>query len=129
LPELQASSAVTLLLLSWAGSDVVRYAWAATSSLQLEARALSYARYTLFLVAYPLGATAEWLLLLAARPSFADGQVALRMPNALNCACDYHSFLGALIAAYPLLFAHMFAHMLRQRRKKFGASGGKSKGE
>ena len=122
LPQLQTTPALLVLVLSWAFSDVVRYAWAAAASWSGDAlHALTRARYTLFLPAYPLGAGAEWVLLRAARPLFtgASGEL-VRLPNAANFAFDYSLFLGVVLLLYPVAFAHMYGHMLAQRRRKLG---------
>ena len=114
-PALQTHRAADVLVLSWALSDVTRYGWAARQSFPF----LTYLRYTLFLVLYPLGAGAEWVLLYVARArSLTSGRLGL--PNALNFACDYSAFLVLVLGCYPFLFSSMYSHMLRQRRRKLG---------
>lgn len=122
LPALQLAGApLQLMVLAWAFSDAFRYAWAAAQSRGASAPLLTYVRYTLFLVAYPAGTCGEWLLLrLARRELAASGGVALPLPNALNFSFDYVAFLSGLMVVYPVLFAHMYGHMLKQRRLKLG---------
>lgn len=118
LPELQRSPAVVLLLLCWSLSDVVRYAWATLSTLGRCPAALTALRYTVFIPLYPLGAGAEVALQWLALPAASAGLGRIDLPNAWNVAFDYARFLYVVLLAYPLLWAQLYRHMLRQRSAK-----------
>ncbi len=118
LPELQRHGAIAVLIVAWACADVIRYAWAASGSVGQPPQALTWLRYTAFILLYPLGAGAEIALLHAALPAAAGGFRRVTMPNAANVSFEYHTFLGVVLLLYPLLFLQLYAHMLRQRRKK-----------
>jgi very-long-chain (3R)-3-hydroxyacyl-CoA dehydratase len=68
---------------------------------------LTWARYSLFIITYPVGAACEWVLLLAA----------LKL-NALNCSFEYSLFLRLVLVVYPPLFTLMYMHVMAQRQRK-----------
>jgi len=129
LPELQRTPASAALVFTWAGSDVVRYSYGlgsvvAKSPLAGRRRwysALTWLRYSLFIVMYPCGALAEAALLYDALPASKRGWGRVSMPNAWNFSWDYHAFLIVVLLAYAPLFLQLYTHMLRQRRKKLKA--------
>jgi very-long-chain (3R)-3-hydroxyacyl-CoA dehydratase len=122
LPQLHGTVASALLVLTWSVSDVVRYAWAFSGCVFIKPpRLLTYLRYTLFMVLYPLGAMAEWALLYAALPAARDGFGKVLLPNTWNFGFDYHTFLLIVLACYGPLFLQLYSHMLRQRGKKLKA--------
>lgn len=119
LPELHGTVASAVLVFTWSVSDVVRYAWAFSGCvLAKPPRLLTFLRYTLFIILYPLGATAEWALLYGALPAARGGFWKVQLPNAWNAAFDYHLFLLLVLACYGPLFLQLYSHMLRQRVKK-----------
>ena len=121
LPELHGTVASAVLVLTWSVSDVVRYAWAFSGCVAKPPRLLTYLRYTLFMVLYPLGAMAEWALLYAALPAARNGFGKVSLPNPWNASFDYHRFLRILLVCYGPLFLQLYSHMLRQRGKKLKA--------
>ena len=128
-PALQRHNAAAVLVLTWSLSDCVRYAWAteslASSPTPAKPSLLTYLRYTLFLALFPLGAGAEWVLTYLARSEVAGGKLSL--PNQLNFAFDYRAFLVVFLAAQPVFFYTLYAHMLRQRRRKLGCDAADEK--
>lgn len=56
------------MVLAWAATEVVRYAFYALGLLGAEPRALAWLRYTTFYVLYPLGAGSEAFLIYATLP-------------------------------------------------------------
>ncbi|KAH8994701.1 PTPLA-domain-containing protein [Lactarius hatsudake] len=110
------------MVLSWALTEVVRYAfYAATLLGNGSAPApLTWARYSTFFVLYPTGAGSEALVNLATLPvSLARSGAWL---DALPLAHwdAYAIARGVLfIAWWPGLYP-MYTHMIKQRRKMFG---------
>jgi very-long-chain (3R)-3-hydroxyacyl-CoA dehydratase len=47
------------------------------------------------------------------------------MPNALNVAFDYPTFLCAVLLIYPIPFYSLYGYMFAQRKKKLGSSSKK----
>ncbi|KAF8264594.1 protein-tyrosine phosphatase-like protein [Lactarius quietus] len=98
------------MVLSWALTEVIRYAfYAATLLGDGNAPAvLTWARYSTFFVLYPTGAGSEALVNFATLP--------------------WHTYAlvrGVLFVAWwPGLYP-MYTHMIKQRRKIFGGGGRK----
>jgi len=59
----------------------------------------------------------------------ASGRWSVPLPNALNAAFHYPSFLKALLVAYPFLWWRLYSGLLRQRSRRLGRSeaGGSDK--
>lgn len=81
------------MLLSWALTEVVRYAFYARTLLGSEPKRLLWLRYTTFFVLYPTGATSEALLIYTTLPARAwrlpdyarAGLFAIWWPGASAC--------------------------------------------
>ncbi|KAH9036752.1 PTPLA-domain-containing protein [Lactarius deliciosus] len=121
-PSAQRSPFYASMVLSWALTEVVRYAfYAATLLGNGSAPApLTWARYSTFFVLYPTGAGSEALVNLATLP------VSLARSGAWWDALplahwDAYSIARGLlfIAWWPGLYP-MYTHMIKQRRKMFG---------
>lgn len=126
---LHSHPATLALLLAWALSDVVRYAWAALTVLGLCPRSLTWLRYTIFIPLYPAGTLAELTLLVRAVPAATAGSVVrhLALPNVLNVSFDYSFFLLFVLIIYPACWLHLYRHVFRQRAKLFGADAKKQR--
>lgn len=119
IPELWQSPAVASLFIAWSIAEVVRYPWYAASLAGGSPAWLTWARYSAFLVLYPVGVVSEMWLLYAGLPAVRQRQLhSLALPNGWNFAFDYSYFLMGLLVLYPLLWWNMYSYMLRQRQKK-----------
>ncbi|GIV34976.1 MAG: hypothetical protein KatS3mg031_2511 [Chitinophagales bacterium] len=56
---------ISLIALAWSVTEVVRYSFYFISLLGKDIHVLTYLRYTLFIVLYPVGVTGEWMILLS----------------------------------------------------------------
>ena len=87
---------------------------------------LNWLRYTIFIPLYPIGAGAEMKLMYDSLPSMrASKMYSYAMPNALNVAFDYPTFLCAVLLVYPIPFYSLYVYMFAQRKKKLGSSSKK----
>lgn len=129
-------SAVLLVLVEWAAtargclaaptliaaaacSDLVRYAFYVAALAGACPRWLMVARYSAFLLAYPVGIACEWLLYWVSLDEVdAKGILGVAMPNAWNFAFDYGVWNRGVLVSYAYFGPSMFMYMLRQRRKK-----------
>jgi very-long-chain (3R)-3-hydroxyacyl-CoA dehydratase len=116
------------MVLSWALTEVVRYAFYAATLLLGNGSApafLTWARYSTFFVLYPTGAGSEALVNFATLPvSLARGG-AWWDARPLAQWDVYALVRGVLfIAWWPGLYP-MYTHMIKQRRKMFGGGGRK----
>jgi very-long-chain (3R)-3-hydroxyacyl-CoA dehydratase len=124
-PAAQASPALALCFAAWALVEPTRYSFYLVKLLGLEPlHAHKWLRYSLFLVLYPAGILGEFGCLLYAFPGAAALRIAL--PNQYNFAYSHQLALAALACLYPGGSYMMVGHMLAERRKQLGGSGGGS---
>ena len=124
-PPSRAQLGFALCSLSWATVEVPRYAYYAWTLMAPSTVpwALTWLRYSLFLVLYPTGITGEVLCILSALPYLAKhpSLLSVLMPNAFNVAFSFYAACIVILALYvpgsPLMISVMWA----QRKKVLGA--------
>jgi very-long-chain (3R)-3-hydroxyacyl-CoA dehydratase len=91
---------------AWTVSEITRYSYFTVAAMMAVPRGLLWARYTLFYVLYPIGATTEAMMIVLSMDDVARlyGQVAY-----LVCV--------VILCAYPPGLGYMYLHMHKQRRK------------
>lgn len=115
------SIGLPMLLVAWSVTEVIRYSFYFLNILKQVPSILTYLRYTLFIVLYPLGVTGELLCVYAALPVVADTRVySITFPNAINFAFDFYYALVIFVILYIPCFPMLYMHMLAQRRKVLG---------
>lgn len=89
---------------------------------------LALVRYTVFIPIYPAGVISEMKIIMMALPMLAaSGWWSLDLPNALNWAFSYRSFMVLVLGLYPILWWQLYSTLLAQRKKKLNVSSkGKS---
>jgi very-long-chain (3R)-3-hydroxyacyl-CoA dehydratase len=125
-PTAQVSWALTLCVAAWAAVEVPRYTAYLIDTLGLPSPyALTWLRYSLFLVLYPLGISGEIGCLVASLPYIAAHDVwHVSLPNAHNVAYSHYTvLLCTLFVLYPPGSYLMIGHMWKQRAAKLGAFG------
>lgn len=109
------------MIAAWACSEILRYSFYFLGLLGKDAipSLLKYARYSGFLVLYPLGITGEIVCLYNALPFIkANAPLTVTMPNWYNFSFDYYGFVWfTLLGMYPYGSWVMYTYMLSQRRK------------
>ena len=101
---------VLLVTIAWGVTEIVRYGYYLSSLLDKEKEWLTFLRYTLFIVLYPIGVLGEWLILLSV----------MKMNN-----WDWNIvniFLGAVLLSYLPFFPKLYMYMWKQRGKKLQPS-------
>lgn len=97
---------VALITIAWGITEIVRYSYYFASLRGKEIPWLTYLRYTLFIVLYPIGVCGEWLILLSV----------MKMNhwelNAINM------LLGIVLLTYFPFFPELYMYMWGQRRRK-----------
>ncbi|XP_033640598.1 very-long-chain (3R)-3-hydroxyacyl-CoA dehydratase 2-like [Asterias rubens] len=120
-PQVQNELSVILFLLAWTTTEVMRYAFYTLGLLNRLPYALTWSRYTFFIVLYPIGVTGELLTIYAALPHVKEsGLFSVTLPNNLNVSFDYWSFLIVIMCTYIPIFPRLYSHMIRQRKKVIG---------
>ena len=85
---------------------------------------LLWARYSLFIVLYPLGVASELSMAYLALPIIRKERPwSFAMPNSVNFAFKYYYFCFIALACYVPGLPDLYRHMLKQRRKVLGSAG------
>ncbi|KPP66821.1 PHS1 protein-like [Scleropages formosus] len=128
--EVQNEDSVLLFVVAWTITEIIRYSFYTFSLLNHLPYLIKWARYTLFIVLYPMGVTGELLTIYSALPYVQKtGLYSITLPNKYNFSFDYHTFLILTMISYIPLFPQLYFHMMRQRKKVLGHLEEHSKNE
>uniref|UniRef100_A0A3B3Q9B6 Very-long-chain (3R)-3-hydroxyacyl-CoA dehydratase n=1 Tax=Paramormyrops kingsleyae TaxID=1676925 RepID=A0A3B3Q9B6_9TELE len=128
--EVQNEDSVLLFVVAWTITEIIRYSFYTFSLLNHLPYLIKWARYTLFIVLYPMGVAGELLTIYAALPFVQKtGLYSVTLPNKYNFSFDYYTFLILTMISYIPIFPQLYFHMLRQRKKVLGHTEGSSKEE
>lgn len=116
----QAHWLVSTMVVSWALTEVPRYAfyaWNVASPSSLPG-ILKWLRYSTFLPLYPSGAGSEWGMVWLVLEHVRQNRIfSLDLPNAYNAVFNYHLVLCVVIPLYLPGLPFMYKHMMIQRAK------------
>ncbi|XP_033018677.1 very-long-chain (3R)-3-hydroxyacyl-CoA dehydratase 2 [Lacerta agilis] len=116
--EVQNEDCILLFVVAWTITEIVRYSFYTFSLLNHLPYFIKWARYTLFLVLYPMGVLGELLTIYAALPYVRQSDLfSISLPNKYNFSFDYYTFLILIMLSYIPLFPQLYFHMIHQRRK------------
>ncbi|CAG5865281.1 unnamed protein product [Menidia menidia] len=119
--EVQSEDSVLLFVTAWTVTEIIRYSFYTFSLLNHLPFLIKWARYTFFIVLYPMGVSGELLTIYAALPHVQKtGLFSISLPNKYNFSFDYHAFLILVMVSYIPLFPQLYFHMIRQRKKVLG---------
>ncbi|MES1915169.1 MAG: hypothetical protein MHM6MM_007152 [Cercozoa sp. M6MM] len=117
-PESMRQVGFASMVLAWSLVECIRYPYYALSLLQAVPSALTWLRYSAFIVLYPLGIASEISCIFASVPSLQKSQTwSVSMPNKYNLPLQWSSVVVAISLLYLPGSPVMFGHMLRQRGK------------
>ncbi|KAM9989090.1 hypothetical protein ACTFIY_005124 [Dictyostelium cf. discoideum] len=121
-PTTQNHFFLSLMLMSWSITEVIRYSFYALSILKIDSYILGWLRYTTFIILYPTGVTGETGTIWTSLEFVKNTKfMTLTMPNSLNFAFDFHNILICSLGFYVVGLPYLYTYMLGQR-KKFIAS-------
>ncbi|XP_056390373.1 very-long-chain (3R)-3-hydroxyacyl-CoA dehydratase 2 [Hyla sarda] len=116
--EVQNEDSVLLFVVAWTITEIIRYSFYTFSLLNHLPYIIKWARYTLFIVLYPMGVAGELLTIYAALPYIKQtGLYSISLPNKYNFSFDYYTFLILVMVSYIPIFPQLYFHMIHQRRK------------
>ncbi|KAI1696667.1 protein tyrosine phosphatase-like protein, PTPLA domain-containing protein [Ditylenchus destructor] len=118
----RSSIGVPMLLVAWSVTEVIRYSFYALTLLKNVPFLLTWMRYTLFIVLYPLGASGEVITMISALPEIAEMKhfTFSGMPSGLNLGLVFYCFVIILCLAYIPGFPMLYGYMFVQRKKVLG---------
>ena len=112
---------LSTMVLAWNISEIIRYSYYAVNLVGRQIAALTWLRYTLFIVLYPIGAGSELACMITALPDIkADQSYNIPMPNKVNVTFNFYYTVLLLMCSYIPLFPQLYGHMLMQRKKMLG---------
>ncbi|XP_029461166.1 very-long-chain (3R)-3-hydroxyacyl-CoA dehydratase 2 isoform X1 [Rhinatrema bivittatum] len=116
--EVQHEDSVLLFVVAWTITEIIRYSFYTFSLLNHLPYLIKWARYTFFIVLYPMGVSGELLTIYSALPVVRKtGLYSISLPNKYNFSFDYYTFLILVMVSYIPIFPQLYFHMLHQRRK------------
>lgn len=129
-PESRSQVGVLLMMLAWCIAEVIRYCFYTMALVGDVSYFIQWARYTLFIVLYPVGVLGELLCIYCALPYVRHrGTLSISLPNAANFGFDYSYMMVTIMLSYIPFFPQLYMHMLAQRRKIIGGEEQLSKRE
>ena len=121
IPQSQTSPGLTIVLFAWCLVEIVRYPFYAFNLINIKVEILTWLRYSLFIILYPIGALGEMWCYFDALPFLATSKaLRIEMPNAYNFTFSPYMVTIIILLAYFPLMPPMYFHMLAQRKKVLG---------
>jgi len=120
----QTSPGMTIMLFAWCLTEMVRYSYYAVNLVNLNIGVLTWLRYTLFIVLYPMGVSGEMWCYISALPFLPKG---MEMPNPYNFTFSPYVATLIILLGYAPGFPPLYFHMFSLRRKVVGGETGEAK--
>ncbi|CAF1090263.1 unnamed protein product [Adineta ricciae] len=100
--QIQTSPIVPCLLFVWSFVEIFRYPYYGIRLLNKENRAITWFRYTFWIVLYPLGAFIEGLIIYKSLDHYrSKGYFSITLPNRANFAFNFVLFLQIYLVLMP----------------------------
>lgn len=100
-PETRDTIGYPMILFAWPVAETTRYLYYALNLCSINSYIVTWARYTFFIVLYPLGVTGELSILTKLYSIMSAGKLyTLELPNALNISFYGHYLLAFVMATY-----------------------------
>jgi hypothetical protein len=110
------------MVVAWGLVEVVRYLYLTLNLFKRAPDWLTWLRYTLFYILYPVGVYGEMRVLYDALPYLQERSVfSIELPNDWNFSFSFTSYVSLLVYVMyiPGLYLQ-YTHMMRQRVKAIG---------
>ncbi|XP_077217555.1 protein-tyrosine phosphatase-like, PTPLA [Tasmannia lanceolata] len=115
--EVQELPSVFITFFAWSIGEVIRYSQYALNCIGICPYWLTYLRYTVFILVYPVGVGfGEIWLMYEALPFVKKYNLYANVFD--NLPFSYYSFVVALLLCYPFLWLKLYLHLFKQRRSK-----------
>ena len=124
---MHTSIQLSTMVLAWSITEIIRYSYYTASLLNVKIGLLTWLRYTLFIVLYPLGAGSELLCIYKAFPDM--GTYDIEMPNVYNFTFKLQYFVILIALSYLPGFPQLYFYMFAQRKKILGRQDGEKKAQ
>ncbi|KAM0026356.1 putative very-long-chain (3R)-3-hydroxyacyl-CoA dehydratase [Helianthus debilis subsp. tardiflorus] len=114
--EVQESPAVLITFVAWCCIEIIRYPFYALSCLGSCPPFLTYLRYTVFIVIYPIGVVGEMWIMYQSLPVILEKNLYADYFAAV--LFSYYTFVKAVLICYPFLWLQLYLYLFKQRRSK-----------
>ena len=112
---------LSTMVLAWSITEMIRYSYYAANLLDLKIGLLTWLRYTLFIVLYPLGAGSELLCIYKAFPDMALFKpYNIELPNIYNFTFKFQYLVVLIVLCYLTGLPQLYYYMFSQRKKILG---------
>ncbi|EFO24724.2 hypothetical protein LOAG_03759 [Loa loa] len=120
-PDIQSSWTTYVLIIAYFSIEIFRYPYYAASSLKIEISLLTWLRYNMWILLYPVGLLLEGLTLYRSIPYYhRTEKYSIKLPNVANIGFNFSFVLGIFfLFVFPFVAVHLLRHMWLQRRKKY----------
>ena len=120
-PASKSSPGIPLLLVAWTLTEIVRYSFYALQILSSPVYVVTWLRYTLFIVLYPIGVLGEMWTVYSAQPVILEKAIlSVAMPNIVNMSFSFYHMTWLQQILWPLGLYQLYTYMFRQRSKVLG---------
>ncbi|CAH0399555.1 unnamed protein product [Chilo suppressalis] len=118
-PRMQTKPVVFYLFIIWSTVEVIRYPFYITQLYKKEIGFLTWLRYSIWIILYPLGFLCESVVILRNIPYFEETQkFTVSMPNEWNFAFHMPSFLRFYLLSLAMAGVFLMKHMYKLRTAK-----------
>ncbi|KAI1705150.1 protein tyrosine phosphatase-like protein, PTPLA domain-containing protein [Ditylenchus destructor] len=117
--EIHAWLPVFILLVNYFIAEQFRYPYYALHSTGISLWPITWLRYSMWMLLYPLGLIMESIIFLRAIPFYyKSGVYSLQMPNAWNFSYNFGVVLGAFtVVVFPFIAYRLLSHMYKPRER------------
>lgn len=110
---------VFTLFYAWACAESIRYPYYAICALNKEVKFLTWLRYTMWMVLYPLGGVSEVACTWLALPYILENKpFSYHLPNPLNFSFDFATYTRIHLILVPLGVSMNMLYLHKQRKKR-----------
>ena len=112
---------LSTMVLAWSITEIIRYSYYTVSLFNVKIGFLTWLRYTLFIVLYPIGAGSELLCIYKAFSEMDSVKpYDIEMPNKFNFTFRFQFVVVLIALSYIPGFPQLYCYMFSQRRKILG---------
>ncbi|XP_077990338.1 very-long-chain (3R)-3-hydroxyacyl-CoA dehydratase 2-like [Glandiceps talaboti] len=121
IPEVQNQIGVTTFMLAWTPTEIIRYAFYTFGLMNRLPYIITWCRYTLFIILYPLGVMGELTTFYKSLSYIKESEMfSMTLPNDYNVSFNFYYFVIVTLIMYIPVFPRLYSHMIRQRKKIIG---------
>ena len=116
------------MVLAWSVTEIIRYSYYMVGLIGMKFGVLTWLRYSVFIILYPLGAGSELLCIYKAYHDIAIFRpYDIELPNNYNFTFRFQYLVLLVVISYLPGFIALYYYMFAQRKKILGRQDGGKK--